>query len=74
MITLHPHPPIRDRQLQLLKTLQELQKSNTRQSTTDFMWASAKAFRQGNDLSLEQIKEIFDEVYGAPSNVTDNQS
>lgn len=64
MITLHPHRAIQTNQLALLQALERLQQSNTRETATDFLWAAAIALRPGNGLGLEQIKEIFDEVYG----------
>ena len=74
MITLHPHPPIREKQQELLRALKEVQSNPSREHATDFLWAAARALRDGNSLGLEQIKEIFDEVYGATGDVKHNQS
>ena len=70
-ITLHPYSVIQRRQQNLLVALQVLQNDTSREAINDFMLASAEAFKAGNGLGMEQITEIFDEVYG-PMHKTDN--
>lgn len=58
------YPRTREIQENLLRDLFNLQTSNSRDNAVALMRSTSRAFSQGIGLSLEQIEEILDEVYG----------
>ncbi len=63
-IKLSDYIPARNNQEKLLNSLKQLKECNSRENALRFMWAGRQALTAGISLSHEQIKEIFDEVYG----------
>lgn len=58
------YPQTRKIQENLLRDLFNLQTINSRDNVVALFQSTHKAFSQGIGLSLEQIEEILDEVYG----------
>lgn len=57
------YPPIRNKQLKLLETLQAAHKEPSRENMKEFFCAASDATRSGNGLVLEEIEDIFNKVY-----------
>lgn len=58
------YPRTRQIQENLLRDLFNLQAANSRDNAVALFQSTPQAFKQGIGLSLEQIEEILDEVYG----------
>jgi hypothetical protein len=50
-------------QLDLFETLKKVKENPTKENMFEFFWIATNSTRAGRSLSLEQIKEIFNEVY-----------
>jgi len=60
---LSDYPPIRNKQLKLLETLQAAHKEPNKENMKEFFRAASDATRFGNGLALQEIEDIFDKVY-----------